>query len=371
MINLKFAIMKPKFPLFLLIISLQIGFIVKSNAQIDELGSFMSTGTQDAEKLMGAYVSPWINGFGASMTGGWYNTAKTHKPGGFDLTITGNIAYVPTNSKSFKIDELNLSPQLVSADGTGSESPTVAGKDESGPQMNYHSEGIADIPAFKLPKGTNIGIIPSPMAQLSIGLFKDTEITGRFFPKVNVNNDNDIFMWGVGLKHGLKQWIPAINKIPFLHLTLQGGYSRLTTNMGLDVNPEFIGLDGYNRFNIPEETWDEQNMRIQISSLTANLLISADIPFVSFYGGVGFATTKSELKMQGVYPMLAVDNSGPYVKASEKDPIGFKIKNEDGGITKPRLNVGVRFKFGFFTLHFDYTRANYNVATAGIGISFR
>lgn len=328
----------------------------------------MSTGTADAEKLLNAYISPWINGFGASLSGGWYNTAKPHKPGGFDLTITGNMAFIPSSGKSFNVNELNLGA-LVLADGSQATSPTVAGKNQQGPQLNYAA--FPDMKAFNLPQGTTFAITPSPMAQLSIGLFKGTEITGRWMPTVKVKGRNDFGLWGVGLKHGLKQWIPAIDKIPFFNLTLQGGYTRLTTNLGLKVDPSNIGLEAYNTGNIPQTTWDDQNMMIQISSFTANILISADIPIVSFYGGVGFVNTKTTLKMEGFYPLLSIDNSGPTVVASEKDPINIKIKNQDGGVTKPRLNAGMRFKFGFFTLHFDYTRANYNVATAGIGICFR
>jgi hypothetical protein len=358
--------MKQKTLFLLLCLFLQVGFNINSKAQIDELGGFLATGTYDAEKLLGAYVSPWINGFGASMTGGWYNTAKTHKSGGFDLTITSNIAYVPTEFKTFNVDELKLEGVEL-ADATKPISPTVAGINEVGPQMNYTQ--ISGLKAYNLPKGTTIAMVPSPMLQLTVGLFKDTEITGRYCPKIHDKNDNNIMMWGVGLKHGLKQWIPAVKKVPFLNLTLQGGYTRLTTNLGLAVTPSTIGLDMYD--NLPAETWNDQNLMLQISSFTGNLLISADIPFVSFYGGVGFTSTKSILQMQGYYPMMTVNGTEPSVVASEKDPIDIQIKNQDGGVTKPRLNAGVRLKFGFFTLHFDYTRANFNVVTAGLGISFR
>jgi hypothetical protein len=276
--------MKHKSSILSIFILLQIGYSFESRAQIKELGSFMAAGSSDAEKLLEAYISPWINGFGASMTGGWYNTAKTHKPGGFDLTFMGNIAF---NVNELKLGSLHLD------NASKNISPSIAGKKEDGPQLNYNIPGNNSLKAFDLPQGTNVAFVPTPMAQLSIGLFKDTEITGRFVPKVNLGSDYDVSLWGVGLKHGLKQWIPAIKKIPFLNLTLQGGYTRLTTNTGLNVTPEIIGLGNFN--TLPAATWDDQNMKLEISSLTANLLISADIPFVSVYGGVGFATTKSEL----------------------------------------------------------------------------
>jgi hypothetical protein len=36
-----------------------------------------------------------------------------------------------------------------------------------------------------------------------------------------------------------------------------------------------------------------------------------------------------------------------------------------------RLNAGMRIKLAVLTIHFDYTKANYSVFTAGLGISFR
>ncbi|MFW5821360.1 MAG: DUF6588 family protein [Bacteroidota bacterium] len=36
-----------------------------------------------------------------------------------------------------------------------------------------------------------------------------------------------------------------------------------------------------------------------------------------------------------------------------------------------RLNIGMRIKLGVLTIHGDYTKANYSMVTAGIGISFR
>jgi hypothetical protein len=353
-----------------IILALSVIFLLiskEAKGQLDEIGSFMAAGTSDAEKLLNAYVTPWINGFGASLSGGWYNTAKTHKPGGFDLTFTTNVAFIPEKFKSFNVDELNLDA-LQRAAGSQAVSPTIAGKNESGPQLNYDTIGIK---AFDLPPGTTVAVMPSPMIQLGIGLFKDTEITGRWMPTVKVRNGNNMGLWGVGLKHGLKQWIPGVKNLPWFNLTLQGGYTRLYTNMAIDVTPDKIGLEDYNSDNIPASTWEDQNMFIQINSLTANLLISADIPIVSFYLGFGFVNTKSVLKLEGYYPLMDINENGIVVKESDKDPINLKVKNQDGGVTKPRLNAGMRFKFGLFTMHFDYTRANFNVATAGIGISFR
>ena len=40
------------------------------------------------EKLIEAYFTPMAESFGSGLNSGWYNTAKPHSLGGFDLTFT-------------------------------------------------------------------------------------------------------------------------------------------------------------------------------------------------------------------------------------------------------------------------------------------
>jgi hypothetical protein len=108
-------------------------------------------------------------------------------------------------------------------------------------------------------------------------------------------------------------------------------------------------------------------MKLWVKSQTANLLLAADLKVVCFYGGIGFVTTKTNLKLEGDFPFVGLSDTYEPVVKSMTDPIDMDIKNQ----TKPRVNVGVRFKLAVVTLHFDYSWANYSVLTAGLGFSFR
>jgi hypothetical protein len=340
---------------------------VSVNAQISDFGNFISTGAEDAEELFKAYITPYINGFGASLTGGWYNTAKPHKLGGFDITLSINAAIVPVDHRSFVVDELSLN-NLQRAGVTEESSPTIAGNRDSGPDMVY-SYANYSAPAFSLPSGTGIPYVPAPVIQAGIGLIKGTEILGRFLPKVG-NSKGKIGLWGVGLKHDIKQWIPGLSKVPVLNLSVMGGYTRLNSFILLDVDPDRLNLEA---FYTGPDVWDDQKMIVTVSSFTSSILISADLPVITFYGGAGFAITKGNLSLEGNYPMISGIDSGttlPQVEAVE-NPINIKIKNQDGGVTKPRLNAGLRLKLAVVTIHFDYVWANYSMASLGLGISIR
>lgn len=345
-------------------------FSYNSNAQLD-WGKFFAAGTADAEILLNSYLSPYVNAFGASLTGGWYNTAKPHDLGGFDLTATFNTAFVPDDALEYDVSEIGLTG-LGLANPTNSMAPTVAGKNKPGPQLNYTYNNDE---AFDTPEGTNVPYFPSPMLQLGIGLIKNTEIMGRYMPTVSLG-EAEMGMWGVGLKHSLKQWIPVLDKIPVLQLSIMGGYTKLNSTIPINVTQDDIGADGINVYNEEGDLvdsdiiWDDQSFDITASSFTANILVSANLPVICFYGGLGFATTNTNLKTNGYYPMYNIDEIIPFVTAL-KDPIDIEIKNTDGGTTKPRYNVGMRLKLGFFTIHGDYTYANYSMATVGVGISFR
>jgi hypothetical protein len=176
-----------------------IGFIFSlgtAKGQVKDLGNFMAGGMDDATKLFESYLSPYINGFGASLTGGWYNTAKPHKLGGFDLTFTLNTAIVPEEFRTFDVNELALETFSV-AQGQPSISPTVAGDKEDGPLLQYNIPGIPPQDAFTLIKGTGNKFVPSPMLQAGLGLFKGTEVIGRYMPKVEANAFS-MDMWGIG-----------------------------------------------------------------------------------------------------------------------------------------------------------------------------
>ncbi|MBN1159054.1 MAG: hypothetical protein JXA61_06700 [Bacteroidales bacterium] len=334
-------------------------------AQVNDIGELIAAGADDAKVLLQPYLTPAVDAFGAGLGSGWYNTAKPHQLGGFDITITVNAGIVPKKFESFTIegDEMTF---LQLNDPADNNTPTIAGVAEEGPQINYNIEGFSG-PAFSMPQGLNTNYIPAPMVQAGIGLVKRTELMVRYLPNIKID-ENEIGLWGLGGKHDIKQWIPGLKKMPVLNISVMYGYTRLHTYLQLEVEPGDIGAE-----LLPgagSSDWDDQWFRLVTQSHTANLLVSANLPVVCFYGGVGFITTKTNLKLEGDFPTVYLDDVTPSVKAVA-DPIDMEITNREGGFTKPRLNAGIRLKLSVITLHADYSWANYSILTAGLGVSIR
>jgi hypothetical protein len=282
--------------------------------------------------------------------------------------------------RSFNLDDLTFNtgdPNIqVSASGS---TPTAAGESKTGPTVTYtYDDGVlpaVDIISYSMPKGTGVYYFPSPMIQAGVGLPKGTEIMGRYMPqtKFGLKGGTKAGLWGIGLKHSISQWIPGLSRVPIFDMSLMGAYSRLTLNSGLSVDPSMIGSTDNTTAAV---TFDNQSLDMMVQGYTINLLLSADLRIVCFYGGAGISSSKTMLKLDGYYPspvtdILDADFGTVTDDSALKNPIDIEIETTDGSVTKPRLNVGARLKFAVITFHVDYTYANYSLITAGLGVSLR
>jgi hypothetical protein len=259
--------------------------------------------------------------------------------------------------------------------------PTVTGATGSGPDITYRDDLLGDLLSYPHPGGTGVNKLPSPMINAGVGLPKGFEVIGRYMPTLKIGNAGSVGLWGVGLKHDIGQWIPFVKRVPVLHFTLHYGYTNLNLNAKLTtIDPtdiaDLVSLEVRDKTSIT--SWEGQNFDVLTQGHTANFIVGANLPVVALYGGVGISVTQTNFKMNGNFPIPMLNTDNPldvHIEVTDEsakaNPIDIEIKNQDGGVTKPRFNAGLRFKFAVVTLHADYTYANYSVATVGLGISFR
>lgn len=325
-------------------------------------------GLDDGAEFLEAYIAPWANAFGASMNGGWYNTAKPHKLGGFDVTLTFTTSFVPSNAKTFDLNELDFNNWSVS--GPVTETPTIAGKNKEGPTLEYiytdPTYGDITIASINSPAGTGVGVIPLPMVKVGLGLPLGTEVSARFIPKIDIK-DYSISMWGIGGKHSIMQYFPREKLMP-IDLSFQGGYTKIAVSVPVEVQPD----DYSNLTTYTAGDFENQEVNLDVTGYTINLLISKKLPIVTFYGGAGYSSTSFKVDVVGNYALPTfnplISTTGPvYVDSSVYPGPKIEIENHSG----IRYNAGIRLTLGIVTIHGDYTKANYSVITAGLGISFR
>jgi hypothetical protein len=339
-----------------------------SFSQVDDV-DFLRSIPADGVKFTQAYISPWANAFGAGLNGSWYNTAKPHKPGGFDITAGFNVGIVPSSAETFDISSLGLSSSLT---GSGT-TPSIAGPDNDGPLMTYKVNDVT-LASFNAPPGLAWKYIPVPTLQVGIGLPFGTELKGRFIPKIEVQGGN-ISLWGLGIVHSITQYLPGNKMLPF-DVSLFAGYTKLQGSVPLSLEPDPAVGQNYVSFD-PASAFENQALNVSVEALNVSAIASLNLPVITFYGGLGYSKTRTEMDLSGYFPIpVLVTPAAPALPYAQYNDSGVRkgsdfpnmdIRNFSG----LRANIGLRIKLTIITIHFDYTRAQYNVLSAGLGISIR
>jgi len=329
-------------------------------AEIKNIDYLKST-TADGKTLLEAYMTPWMNAFGAGLTGGWYNSAKPHKFGGFDITIGTNVSLIPASDETFDLSTLGLSANMNPKTGTA---PTIAGPREQGPAMTYSVSGV-DLATFNTPRGTGIKFIPVPTAQVGIGLPLGTEIKGRFIPKIPIGG-GDIMLWGVGLMHSIIQYIPGNELLP-VDVSLFGGYTKLNANIPVNLQPG--SPQNFTTYNA--SSFIDQKLSVAVQAFNVSAIASVNLAVITLYGGLGYTKNSTVMNFTGNFPTpVLVGTSPEYNDSGVKKGESFGEMNFEN-FSGLRANIGLRIKLAVITIHADYTRAHYNVVSTGLGVSFR
>lgn len=369
-------------------------FTLQSMAQGDA-AQLIKAGTADVNTLMNGYMSPLMKSFGAGLNSGWFQTAKPHGIGGFDLTFSLNVPFAPTADQSYDVTNFNALKLDPSSAGTTT-APSIFGEQKDGPLMNImatnplHTRFASTFPgmtnpynqdtaitSLTLPQGLGSNMFLVPTAQFSIGVGFGTEVGIRFIPTMG-SGDVSTGLFGFAIKHDFKQWIPGIKEMPF-DLSAMFGYtgfnfenkftgtSALKAETGADIRPDGSG-----------NAYDNQKITFDSKAWTTNVIISKKLGPLTPYLGVGYQRSNTTLKMAGDYPITMINESydpaaapgsaNSYVKKIDviSDPISI-----EGALGGFRANVGFRLKLLLLTIHGDYTFANYNVASVGVGLNLQ
>ena len=338
-------------------------------AQEDITNIFMA-GKDDLSKVANGYLAPAGNVFATGLGSNWYNTADVHSAFGFDITIGGGAVIIPKEDRTFRVDEFTaLTPSSTAS------APTFGGSG-NGVGLDLKADG-KPVTSFKTPHGVS-SIIPTASVQVTVGLPFINDVTVRFMPKISVGGF-EASMWGLGIKHDIKKYIPVVSLLPF-DASVMVNYTKMNLNYEFPpstITPDMlIGAGSPFVLAAPASAIDytKQGMNIDASAMSANLLISKKLLFLTPYLGLGITRTNFDLTMTGNYPLLAgpsgtVNSSGKPIMNIDNLPSPKLVSTS---LYVPSATVGLRVKILFLlTAHVQYTMQKYPVISTGFGFSFR
>lgn len=359
-------------------------------AVIDVLGS----GVEDADKLLNAYFRPFGESFAIGLGQNWYNTAAPLKLLRFNVQFGASIVRIPTELRTFDPTALgmnNLRP-------LGNSAPTIFGPDDKGPSYVLSTTDPTN-PANRIPidtiagltQGLGLNFNAAPFAQLNIGLIKGTELSVRFVPTLDLASlgggvDGKFGLWGVGVKHDIKQWIPVINKLPF---SLSGyfNYTKLSFELGVSLpGPEqktyaaYSGpgdIIGYNyAAGVTAGNYAGQAIAMDASSMGFGIIVSKKLLMLTPYLSVGMQSANFSLRTAGDYAILsglrdASTLAQPGALREEYKVFTDPININPDPINSLRYSAGLRVKLLIFGIHAEYFGiGGYSGVNAGVSLGF-
>lgn len=356
-------------------------FSTISFSQFDNF-DFLKATPADGVKFLQSYISPYANAFGAGLSGGWYNTARPHKLLGFDITVSVNAGIVPSSENTFDVKKIGLSTAFAPTSSSGpSITPTIAGpKTPMVPMTLKDNLSSTTLASFNTPPGADWKYVPAPTAQIGLGLPFGTELKFRFLPKIAIG-EGDVSLWGVGLMHSLIQYLPGAKMIKLFDVSAFGGYTKIISNIPMNLKPD-QATSHYTNVN-PSTAFNNQFLTANVSALNIGIIGSVTIPVITVYGGLGYCKTGMDIKLKGNFPTLTYNATYLPTPAvyEDKGVVGDGLPGVTGikafpsieiqNLSGLRANIGLRFKLAILTIHADYTLAQYNILTAGLGFSIR
>jgi len=329
----------------LLSVSIASPKIVK--AQGIDFDSFLEAGIADANELLGAYLQPAFEGFGYGLNSGWYNTAKPHKFLGFDITASVSLARVPDASSFFQLPS-GLTNVGMTNPNDSRQLPTIFGPNlgaDDLPELRFVDDNGEELIRISAPTGLGIeevsgvpfNAVPVPMAQVGLGLFKGTELKLRYMPEIDFDGEGSFQMFGIGVMHDIKSYIPGEKLLP-IDLSLFAGYTSMTANINIDSDAD-------------------QSAEFDASAWTIQAVASKKVLFATVFAGLGYSNYNVDFGLLGNYSTET---------QTFNNPISLNYANN--GV---RANVGVRLKLLFLTITGEYAMQEFNTLTAGVGISIR
>ncbi len=317
----------------------------------DQVSLSIKGSSKDINYLLSGYMTPTLKALGSGLNQGWYNTAKTHKTLGFDITVTPILIAIPDADLSFKVDNTQLSSIKLVNPSNGVVPTFAAAASATSPQYQFQN-GNSGNSTFSATNGADVanslgGFLAIPMAQVGLGLFKGNELKIRYSPSLEFSSLGNAFsqkttvsLIGIGLMHDVKQHIPVISQLPF-DLSAFVGWNKLTVETVLD------------------KTLTSNVAHYEGSATTIQGIISKKFSVFTLYGSVGYNFSTTKLDVLGTY-----DTGLSTGKLT--NPASLSVST-----SSPRITAGVRLKLLIFTIHADYTLQQYSTIAAGLGLSIR
>ncbi len=351
----------------------------KINAQVIQSIDAIKGSINDAEKLTRAYVTPLERGFGSIGSNGWVNFSNStkNKLFTFDVGVQFTMAITPEIDRTYDVNDLNLE-ELKASDPNQTVAQTVSGSSESiwletkdtyrTPAAGWPPYKESPVYKFKTAEGTGYPLSALPMLTLGVKTF-GTQLTLRGLPQITLSDVNSkIYSYGAGIQLNafefLNKFFSNLKKPLGIEVSILAAYQETRVDYNPDVKPDTAQIGISLGDNGP---YDNQDFMLKTKSIPIQAVFSKQWKVFTFYGGLGYNFTSSEVALTGNYPVYSNDpsNSFQVIVDDITDPFAYSQTHDEF-----RVDLGMVFQYGIIKMRTNYTFAKYDVFNLSIDLSF-
>ena len=356
-----------------------ITFFLGTKAQVIQSIDAVKGSIGDAEKLTRAYVTPLERGFGSIGGNGWVNFKNNdkNKTFTFDIGVEFMMGITPEEDRTYDVNNLGLE-EIKPSDPNQTIAQTVSGSSETiwletkdtyrTPAAGWPPYKDSPLYKFKTPEGSGYPLTALPLLSAGVNAY-GMQLTARILPKLTLSDVSaDISSFGAGFQINAFEFIHTFfRKIdkPFgLELSVLAAYQQTELNYYPAIYPDTAQY-GISLSN--NGTYDNQDFKILTRSIPIQVIASKQWKVFTFYTGLGYNITSSEVSLTGNYPVYANDpsNTAQIIVEDITDPFAYTQTHNE-----MRFDLGLIFQYGIIKMRTNYTFGKYDVANLSIDISF-
>lgn len=318
-----------------------------AQAQDQGIENTFLLGKDDATKILSQYIAPAPKLLGFAMAEGWYFTAQPLKRGRWNIQLNTSTTIGSETDAKYDLATLNLQN---TATPNGSQTATIFGASGTSVTNNKNNKTIGLGGGFGEITPLDPSVVTLPNLQLNIGLMKNTEISLRGLPPIDVANIS-IRNFGFGIKHDIKQWIPSISLANFsLAIVANINYFSFQKALASSKLPDSTGA-----LTIPGPT--DRDYTVTSLQYGGGVVFSRRIKLLTLMTGLRFDMINQTSELKGTYAVYTPASGGNSGGDNQTDIGLISITNTNSRIG---LNLGAKIKVGKFGVFLHGIVGNYS-----------
>ena len=270
----------------------------------------------DVVLLSKGFVTPAADASVYQSSSGWYSSAKSVGKFKLDLSIHANVLPISNRRKNFEVSNANFQSMKIRGGAESVSVPTALGGDTK-TFFDFEIGGQEyEMQAFE---GVNESFLTHPYIQGSVGLWKETDVTFRYSPKVKIDV-SDYQIIGGAIKHNLTQYVRKESKSNPVEIAVLLSYSKFDLDLFFDefklesTNPQpgSVPLAVINSIIVDANSWLFQ------------FIASKEYRKFEFSGSLGLTRSDFKYKLGGDDGLFLDLFNNALTRLDENNKLGLK-----------------------------------------------